>query len=334
MADEEDVKAMLQGEQDLMGFNLDGARFVDIELSGRGFTRSSLANAVFERCNLAGSDFRNAKVHGAKFLNCKLHDAHFSGAVGRVDFTGSDLRNSRMQGLYTGCKFNDADLRGADFRGSEMRGDNHFEGTLYDETTNFDNVRSMRSVSRLPIFEFHEFGRGVFTRKSGNPQSADERPITVSERPEPQRQITQQLTRHAATARLLAESLSVAIQQQVSEIAKPNEADALERYQRFIDIMTEVQRGLTEIGYHLEQQEGRRIDSAAGVVERLQNRLKSWVEQNEDVMASFGAKTALLGAGSAFLAFCGAPAYLAFPSLVFMLEGKSAVEAIKGLGKG
>lgn len=112
--------------------------------------------------SVLGQDYEGADLSGLTYINQKgLQGRCFKRAVLYwANFTGSDL---------SGCDFRESDLRGAiltdaqfvncDFRGAKLGSDNlggitemdgtHFEGSIYDDNTEFPTGFNPKSAGML-----------------------------------------------------------------------------------------------------------------------------------------------------------------------------------------
>lgn len=333
MADEEDLRLALEGVKDLQRCDLRKAKFVDPDMRGRNFGSALLRGAVFERCNLTGSKFGGDDALQATFINCIAADCLFEGAHYNVSFIDTDLRNSRMKGIFVRCKFEKSNLKGTDFSGVILKEGNIFDDVEFDESTDFEKASGVRALSRLPLFQFFSFDRGIFTRSNVN--DAAEKSMEAASGSDDdyvsESMILAQIARNSGNVRFMARSLAIAIDDQIADLPVPNDPVSLDRYNSFVGILKQVRDGLAEISRLLEASDGStpQFEPAAGVVAALQERVAKWLRDNSDVVAGYGMKTGLLGAGCALLTYCGAPGWQAFPALAFMLGGPQLADTFR-----
>jgi hypothetical protein len=151
-------------------------------------------------------------------------------------------------------------------------------------------------------------------------------------------QVERKLKIDSSNAFLMAASLAVAIDNYVEGLALPNDPDRLAAHNSHVGILKEVSDGLAHIALNLEAPPGQvpeedKIADAARVISSLKNAISNWLSENAEAVVSFGLNTALLGAGCAFLTFCGAPTWQAFPAVAFLLKGRPLVDSFKGIDK-
>lgn len=196
MADEEDIRALRDGNSDLVRRDFRDAELQGLSLRDRDFTQAHLERSNLSRSDLTAGNFSQANIAHANLSFATLALSFFQGSIFGVNFTGADLRGAIFSRcLFTQSNFANADLRGTDFSHSQIQEGTTFEGAIVDETTRFDGVGILRATARQDAFRFYAVDRGTLIRK---PERTEE---SVSSSKE---QVREQLVRQidALTAEL------------------------------------------------------------------------------------------------------------------------------------
>jgi len=123
---------------------------------------------------------------------------------------------------------------------------------------------------------------------------------------------------------------------------KPNEPDGLLAYEEYKTFLQELRDGLENIESAVSvarrevspKAKRELFAKASAIVQTLGKKMDNWIKTNSALAVDYSSKTALLGLGTLFLTACGAPAYMAFPVLTYLLGGKRLHDAVKGaMGK-
>lgn len=341
MADEADYALALSGEKDLSQCDLRGADLSGRDLRRTRFTHSKLDNANLSASNVTGSDFRQAGLANADLSNSICEAAQFDGALFKVNFEGADLRGASFQSaLLHQPRFVRANLRGAVFRSARFDETADFDQAEYDEATDFEGASALRAIARQSVFEFFEVGRGgILSRRPSNPKpprslaesTAAVAPGAVAQEFGEIRRINARIAIAPGPVGNMAASLALAVREQIERLQSelPNEPIQLERHQRFVELLTEIASALNEVAAGLSDEATRDLDTAATRIQRLRDEVYDWFQQNGSWISDYSSKTALLGAGTAFLSFCGAPSLGAFMAASFLVGGRELVEATR-----
>lgn len=178
MADQEDLNALIAGDNDLAERDLRAANLTSLDLAGRDFQGAHLEKANFSHSNLSGSTISNAKLTSANFSACNMQGIKltatsvFACDFQKADLTGSDLSRSH----FSRTNMNGSIIIGADFRNCHINEGSTFDGVVSDETTLFDGATIFRPLARDPAFRFYSVERGKLVRKS----IVDDRPSPFS----------------------------------------------------------------------------------------------------------------------------------------------------------
>ncbi|MEQ8742646.1 pentapeptide repeat-containing protein [Parasphingorhabdus sp.] len=167
MADPDDLKALWDGDPDLVGRDFRSADLSGVDLSGRdlskaNFEKANLKNANLHGVNLSGAKLTQANVQGANLTRAKM----IQSAIVFVDFSGADLSYSDFSGSVlskTSC--NKTILTGANFSSAHFNEGTTFDNALADETTIFDKVSIFRPIAKGEAFRFYNVERGILSRK-------------------------------------------------------------------------------------------------------------------------------------------------------------------------
>ena len=64
---------------------------VGVDLSGRNFDNLNLQNAIFDRADLSNTSFKNANINGARFMFTDLNNSNL---LDQKDLSNINLTNS------------------------------------------------------------------------------------------------------------------------------------------------------------------------------------------------------------------------------------------------
>lgn len=167
MADEEDLRALRQGEVDMARRDFRDAELAGLDLSGRDFEGAHL-----ERANARNANFSGANLTNAQLMNLKAEGAQFVGAVATstsffgLNLEGADLTKANFsRSHFSQVNFTGAKLLGADFRNAVINEGTTFENCETDESTLFDGATVFRPTARQSAFRYYTVERGKLVRK-------------------------------------------------------------------------------------------------------------------------------------------------------------------------
>ncbi|WGM39465.1 pentapeptide repeat-containing protein [Caulobacter sp. NIBR1757] len=239
---------------DLRGRNLDGCLFAKANLTGANLSGMRLPGVVLSQTDLSGADLSGADLSTAQMIKTNFQGANLKAA----NFTASRSRGGKPTGaaLY-GAKFDRADLRGADFRGVSMNEECTLDDVVVDENTLFDGVKLLRALSRLPAFTMYSFERGELVQRTASGVEAAELRSAVSDIAPPSSSDLDGLpavdsgpdsvhqaggTTLATGVREVAVALTERLKLDLTAISaiKPNDPDALNLYERYVELMDHV----------------------------------------------------------------------------------------------
>jgi hypothetical protein len=157
--------------------------------------------------------------------------------------------------------------------------------------------------------------------------------------------ITQRISQRAGDVEFVAGKLAALIDRELEELDqnKPNEPEGLLAHEEYRTFLQEVRDGLNGIAaaVNVAREEPSptakraHFAKASEIVRTLGDKFDEWIKKNSTLAVDYSSKTVLLGLGTLFLTTCGAPAYMAFPVLTYLLGGKRLHDAVKGaMGKG
>lgn len=156
--------------------------------------------------------------------------------------------------------------------------------------------------------------------------------------------ITQRISQRPHEVEVLSAKMAALIDRELENIDqnKPNEPDGLLAYEEYKTFLQELRDGLKNIESAVSvarsevSPKAKRdlFAKASEIVQTLGKKMDDWIKTNSALAVDYSSKTALLGLGTLFLTACGAPAYMAFPVLTYLLGGKRLHDAVKGaMGK-
>ncbi|MBY5868615.1 hypothetical protein [Rhizobium leguminosarum] len=139
----------------------------------------------------------------------------------------------------------------------------------------------------------------------------------------------------------MALSISRLIEHELSLMAaaKPNDQTQLESWQRLNDFLEHIAKLLSELheailaAAGLDGPPNGKLLSAARIVSRLRDDMGAWIFENSKELADSTYRLALLGAGTSFLAFCGAPVVGAFAVTSALVGGEKVKTVIIDIAK-
>ncbi|PCI43664.1 MAG: hypothetical protein COB49_11930 [Alphaproteobacteria bacterium] len=154
--------------QNLAGVNLRGAKLQKAHLEGVDLQWAHLEKADLTYAYLEGANLRDARLHEATLIDAHLegadlghaffprstlYKAHLEGAsLAWADFTGAILNFTHFEGANLNRAFfmdaivNMANFEGADLRGLHVNGNTNFEGSVYDDETQFGIEDKSRNI--------------------------------------------------------------------------------------------------------------------------------------------------------------------------------------------
>ncbi|WP_339762309.1 pentapeptide repeat-containing protein [uncultured Hoeflea sp.] len=332
MADKEDVQLFQSGETDLQGCDLseyaaqEEQHFVKLD-----FRNCDLKSAKFKKCRFEQCDFRHADIVRTDFSDSTFLNCQFSHMVHTAHFDRSIFQGGTYKPYTVNCTLTDAKFIGVDVNGLRFGDGNLLSGATADEATDFSGVRMTRALSRLPIFKDYSFERGALVRIT----PSLERP--QAPQPAVEEKVGQDLDAVAAKAalrenhngaRLMCLSLSESITDFKINAPIPNDPEQLEYYEGYVSLLNAIDEDLRAIANVLDEQDGpideARIDNAAAHILNLRTLLQDWWTQNQTKVVDSSISIGLIGAGTAFLTLCGAPAMMA-TSISAILGGPKVV---------
>ncbi len=167
---DEEIKVLDLRGVILRGSNLKAIRLrrsshaLKVDLAGSDLSKCNLQGADLSNCRLDQCDFThadlrstilsNSSCRGSDFIKVKLSHTEINTDFTAADFTGSDLRRSRLSGYFDHASFCNVNFqkasfanfgaRGADFSGANLQGVEfptpttvNFEYAYYDRYTKF-----------------------------------------------------------------------------------------------------------------------------------------------------------------------------------------------------
>jgi hypothetical protein len=177
-------------------------------------------------------------------------------------------------------------------------------------------------------------------------ESASDETVPVVETPGllPIALITHRISQRPHEVEVLSAKVAALIDRELENIDqnKPNEADDLLAYEKYKTFLQELRDGLKNIESAVSvarsevspKAKRELFAKASEIVQTLGKKMDDWIKTNSALAVDYSSKTALLGLGTLFLTACGAPAYMAFPVLTYLLGGKRLHDAVKGaMGK-
>jgi hypothetical protein len=125
------------------------------------------------------------------------------------------------------------------------------------------------------------------------------------------------------------------------EADRPNDPDRLDMQERYIDFLRHVAVGLAEIAATIDAAQSERdvakktvqYEKASEVASQLGASMLNWISENKDTLVHFSANVAVLGAGTAFLSWCGVPNMASFAASALLLGRSSVREMIESILK-
>ena len=122
--------------------DLSGRSLAHSDYSGRDLRAANLTNAHLAMADFSNADLRGADFRGAKLDRINLDGADLRGVIGwakadlglgisanGANFSGTDLRNAKLVGGYSGGYFERADFTNADLTGATLTG--RFDGARF-----------------------------------------------------------------------------------------------------------------------------------------------------------------------------------------------------------
>jgi len=135
----------------------------------------------------------------------------------------------------------------------------------------------------------------------------------------------------------MASSLALAIDQHIQAIEseKPNEPDALSRYQSQVALLTDISNGLHSIAAALKDVDATAEGTtrASRIVADLSKKLETWMLQNGETLIGSTVNVGMIGVASSFFWMCGAYAPFGFAVATAVVGGKPVVDNVKELIK-
>ena len=168
MANKDDLELLNSGELDLSGCDFTDADLSNRQLAGRNFSNASLRGVRAISTDFSGSIFQATNLQGlnaedADFSSISLYSGAILGAAfGRAKFRGANLSSCMIQNT----DFTGADISGCNFSDTSLLGTTTFDSVKFDERTDFEGARGVRSLSRLLAFAAYDYAGGAFRRRS------------------------------------------------------------------------------------------------------------------------------------------------------------------------
>ncbi len=138
---------------------------------------------------------------------------------------------------------------------------------------------------------------------------------------------------------VLSAKLAARIDRELENIDqnKPNEPAGLLAYEEYKTFLQELRDGLkvlesaVSIARNEASPKAKRqlFEKASETVQTLGRKIDDWIKTNSALAVDYSSKTVLLGLGTLLLTACGAPTYMAFPVLTYLLGGKHLHDAVK-----
>jgi len=164
-----DLSLSKQRGRDLRGANLSRANLTCADFSGADLRGANFSGAKLDRIELEGADLRGVigwatadlglgmAAKGANFAGTDLREAKVAGGYSggyfeNANFTGADLTRATLAGRFHGAKFDDAKVEGALMLGAaglgSLRDDLRKRGAIVDAEGFAAAVKSGRDFSR------------------------------------------------------------------------------------------------------------------------------------------------------------------------------------------
>jgi len=167
MADQEDLKALLDGDNDLAQRDLREADLSGQNLIGRNFEQAYLQKSNFSTAVLRGANFNQAKTLGMIASNADMSGIKAPSTVFHgVNLRGANLSQADLnRAHFTKVDLSETDLRGANFKNSVFNEGTTLDGATTDSSTLFDGASIFRPLARQEAFRFYKVERGKLVRR-------------------------------------------------------------------------------------------------------------------------------------------------------------------------
>lgn len=328
--DPEHVERARAGEIDLSHCNFEDADLSDLDLRRRRFSGSRLIMTKF-----IGSDLRGAILTNTPIVSCNLSNANMSATeyagmqFNSVNMSGINLRGSVLKSaIFIETDFSGADLRDADLADSQFHGNINLDNVLFNEKTNLEGVRGLRSLAKSKMFDGYDFNDGSYTRKIRSIDFHSTGEITINEDDgESIKRIGRSIDANSDQIKFLASSMSTLIMERISELSdkKPNEEGELKEFEEGIEFLKLLADGLGRISILLDgmPREDRhdRVGKASKIVNNLSESLQEYIRSDGRKIISIG----LVGVASGIFHLCGAPAPYGFFTAAALVGGTDVV---------
>ena len=342
MADEEDLRHTQEGRSDLAGFVLDGAELPGFDFRGRTLLRTNLQRANLSRAILSGCDLSHSKLVHANLSGAQCEGTIFRGALFGINFKNANLQNARFERpLFQNCKLDEADLRGAQFIGARFSEGNSIANATFDDRTNFEGAQMPRPLSRETIFSAYAYERGQLRRlaaklelevTSSAGEAVPEQPTGEADKQAHKATIASRLNADPSGAKAIAIGLTLTIRNHLEELKSttPNEEAQLERHRSYVDLLENLVEGLEGIATALESvtpenpdaQEA--VSNASLLVQNVANAMGNFVTRYGPAVVDLS----VLGAGTAFLSYCGAHGTIAMGTTLLLMKRDDLFERL------
>jgi uncharacterized protein YjbI with pentapeptide repeats len=344
MADEEDLVQLHAGQMDLARSDFRGSDLSGLDLRNRDFTGSHLENASFADSDLSGAILSQVVTNGMQAPRAVLRQVRATAtSYYMVNLQKADLRGAFFNNSHFGASdFREADLRGANFSNCQFNDGCLFDDAIIDENTLFDGARALRAMVRLPTFRYYRLIKGVLERVDPATEVADDIPRPVAQKQEPQPFVVREISQRRTEIVPLAVSVALLAEQRLEELShkKPNDPDDLDAYEKEVSVLQTLSGGLRELAAAIPANDSMgaeaievKASAAAQLAETLSGQLVEVVKEHGKKFIATGLTVVCICGGAAILSMCGVPALGGAMATTALLEGKSALEVLKGYFK-
>lgn len=336
MADPEDLKLFQSGETDLQrcdlsSINATGKTFKSVDFRSCNLKGTDFSGSSFTECDFTDANLVSANFHQALFVRCI-----FNRALYRVKFDEATFQGGKFSGIATKCSFLSTKFYNVDVSGLMFSDGNIFDESTSAVETDFHGVAMPRSLARERIFENYVFERGKLT--SASSEGSPETELKMAEKEDALTSqeaisVTTAFRSNPTGAQLMCLSLSKAIDEFITNTPTPNDPDRLSYHQEYVSLLEFIKEHINKIADDLSEiaagNVNEKIKDAKNSVISLRNAIQSWWDNNNEKAVHYGTNIGLLGVGTAFLTFCGAPPAMATGICAVLGGSKPVIDYLK-----
>lgn len=336
MADADDLILLNSGHKDLQGCDLSAYSTKDRIFLGVDFRRANLSNSVFTRCNFEGCQFGSATLQSTDFSSSRFVGCSFDSDHIRVKFDDVVFEGGELRGLIISCSFENATFVGVRAK-DILFGDNNTLSNAYAErSSDFQGARMPRALSKASLFSGYRFEGGALVREELRDNITIEQQLQVASEVSrlARSNVTVVLRTNTASALVTSLSLVSLIDDYIENIPTPNDPEKLDFHQHYIELLAKVRVEAEFISSCLSDDSGdRSIKEATEAVLTVRELVQDWWISNGAKAIDYGANVGLIGVGTAFLSFCGAPPTMATAICAILGGSKALSEYISRTSK-